>query len=152
MNGVVIRFVLCANLSDKLSAIYLPGTQERILLLTDKQLYRINYDFAYKTVSSTKAIALVSREWVYGLPKLTMRFIAFIYFMISKMTWTGTGIGWELGRKISCASSMAHSGQRPRHLQHGCASPPNYCLFQIFSVVDRCKWTLQVACHYRSNS
>lgn len=34
------------------------GDQERILLLTDKNLYRLNYDFSYKTVSSTKAIPL----------------------------------------------------------------------------------------------
>ncbi len=46
----------------RVSATYIDVAQERILLLTDKNLYRINYDFAYKTVSSTKAIPLVRQS------------------------------------------------------------------------------------------
>mmetsp|Transcript_7612 Transcript_7612/g.23020 ORF Transcript_7612/g.23020 Transcript_7612/m.23020 type:complete len:252 (-) Transcript_7612:209-964(-) len=34
------------------------GDQERILILTDKQLHRVHYDFSYKTVSSVKSIPL----------------------------------------------------------------------------------------------
>ena len=48
--------------ASSISDIWRVWLQERILLLTDKNLYRLNYDFSYKTVSSTKAIPLVSLE------------------------------------------------------------------------------------------
>jgi hypothetical protein len=57
MNGAEIRWLhsfTSAGIADADSRF-----QERILLLTDKQIYRINFDFSYKTVSSTKAIPLV---------------------------------------------------------------------------------------------
>ena len=54
-------FSIVSTVADNKSMTLKSLTQERILLLTDKNLYRINYDFSYKTVSSTKAISLVSK-------------------------------------------------------------------------------------------
>lgn len=58
-NGFPVRQEVSFSEADQEHLFDIVFFQERMLLLSDKAVYRIKYDFDSKQVSSTKAVSLV---------------------------------------------------------------------------------------------